>query len=142
MPELPEIETIKNGLESIKSKKIENFFRSAKKLRIDNDLSFDNLINQKILAIYRKARYLLIDLSNNKTLILHLGMSGRITLSKNFNNLKHDHFACHLSSSEWLIYNDPRRFGFVDLIKTSEIPHHKMLKNLDIDIIAQNLLTF
>lgn len=136
MPELPEIETIKTGLESIKSKKIENFFRSTQKLRIDNDLSFDNLINQKILAIYRKARYLLIDLSDNKTLILHLGMSGRITLSKNFNHLKHDHFACHLSSSEWLIYNDPRRFGFVDLIKTSEIPHHKMLKNLGVEPLS------
>ena len=136
MPELPEIETIKKGLESIKNKKIENFFRSEQKLRINNDLDFDNLIHQKILAIYRKARYLLIDLSNNKTLILHIGMSGRITLSKDFHKLKHDHFACYLSSNEWLIYNDPRRFGFVDLIETKEIPNHKMLKNLGVEPLS------
>lgn len=136
MPELPEIETIRKGLEFIKNKKIEKFFRSEHKLRIDNDLDFDQLIHQKILAIYRQARYLLIDLSNNKTLILHLGMSGRITLNKNFHKLKHDHFACYLSSDEWLIYNDPRRFGFVDLIKTDEISNHKMLKNLGVEPLS------
>ena len=88
MPELPEIETIRKGLEFIKNKKIENFFRSEHKLRIDNDLDFEQLLHQKILAIYRQARYLLIDLSNNKTLVLHLGMSGRITLNKNFHIVK------------------------------------------------------
>ena len=138
MPELPEIETIRKGLEFIKNKKIENFFRSEYKLRIDNDLDFEQLLHQKILAIYRQARYLLIDLSNNKTLVLHLGMSGRITLNKNFHKLKHDHFACYLSSDEWLIYNDPRRFGFVDLIKTDEISNHKMLKNLGVEPLSSD----
>ena len=48
-------------------------------------------------------------------------MGGRITLNKNFQHLKHDHFACYLSSDEWLIYNDPRRFGFIDLMKLNVI---------------------
>ena len=98
MPELPEIETIKTGLATIKNNQIQQIFRSEKKLRIDNNLNLNNLINQKILSIDRRARYLLITLSNQQTLIFHLGMSGRITLSKNFNRLKHDHFACYLSS--------------------------------------------
>ena len=136
MPELPEIETIKRGLETIKNNKIQQVFRSEKKLRIDNDLDLQSLINQKILSIERKARYLLINLSKNQTLILHLGMSGRITLNKNFHHLKHDHFACHLSSDEWLIYNDPRRFGFIDLIENSEILNHKMLKNLGVEPLS------
>ena len=136
MPELPEIETIRRGLSSITNQKIQQIFRSDKKLRIDSDLDLKKLINQNILSIYRQARYLLIDLSNQQTLILHLGMSGRITLSKNFDKLKHDHFACCLSSGEWLIYNDPRRFGFIDLITTESIKNHKMLKNLGVEPLS------
>ena len=136
MPELPEIETIKRGLATIKNNQIHQVFRSDKKLRIDNNLDLQNLVNQKILSIERKARYLLITLSNQQTLILHLGMSGRITLNKNFHHLKHDHFACYLSSDEWLIYNDPRRFGFIDLIENSEILNHKMLKNLGVEPLS------
>ena len=136
MPELPEIETIKAGLSTIANQSIKQVFRSEKKLRIDSNLDLKNIIDKKILSVDRRARYLLISISNNQTLIVHLGMSGRITLAKNFNHLKHDHFACHLSSGEWLIYNDPRRFGFVDLIKNEMITNHKMLKNLGVEPLS------
>ena len=57
-------------------------------------------------------------------------MSGRITVSKTFKVLKHDHFALEFSDKSWLIFNDPRRFGFVDLIKTADLEKHKMLAKL------------
>lgn len=136
MPELPEIETIKIGLSHILSQSVKQIFRSPKKLRVESNLDLNKTLNQKILSIERKARYLLISLTNNKTLILHLGMSGRITLSKDFKQLKHDHFACYLSGGEWLIYNDPRRFGFVDLIENEQIINHKMLKNLGVEPLS------
>lgn len=130
MPELPEVETIKNGLEKIVNLKISEIKRSNFKLRIENQICFNHLINQQITKISRKARYLLIDFTNNFTMIIHLGMSGRITLKTPYQAIKHDHFVCKLSNDKWLIYNDPRRFGFIDLIYSNKINEHKMLKNL------------
>ncbi len=57
-------------------------------------------------------------------------MSGKLTLSKTFNHLKHDHFACKFNDASWLIFNDPRRFGFIDLVETKNLENHQMLENL------------
>ena len=130
MPELPEIETIKTGIQSIKNTQILQIYRSIHRLRIASSLNLSDIKNYEIKNISRRARYLIIELSNQKSLIIHLGMSGRITISKKFYKLKHDHFALMLNTGEWLIYNDPRRFGFVDLIHSKNIKNHKMLKNL------------
>ena len=130
MPELPEVETVKQGLEKIVNLKINEIKRSNFKLRIENQICFSRLINQEITKISRKARYLLIDFTNNYTMIIHLGMSGRLTLKTHYQEIKHDHFICKLSNDKWLIYNDPRRFGFVDLIPSNRVLDHKMLKNL------------
>lgn len=138
MPELPEIETIKNGITRIIDCKILEVFTSQLKLRIDSTVNLKLLKNNSILDVKRRARYLLIDLTNNNTLIIHLGMSGRLTLSSKFQQLKHDHFACRLSNNQWLIYNDPRRFGFIDLIKSDDIKNHKMLKNLGPEPLDKN----
>ncbi|MBL6665349.1 MAG: bifunctional DNA-formamidopyrimidine glycosylase/DNA-(apurinic or apyrimidinic site) lyase [Rickettsiales bacterium] len=130
MPELPEVETIKNGIQEIKSKKIINTFSSSKKLRFDSHINLEQLKNLQIKEIIRRARYLIITLNNNKSLIIHLGMSGKISLKDSFSQEKHDHFAIQFQDNSWLIYNDARRFGFVDLINSNEIKKHKMLKDL------------
>ncbi|NBX52369.1 MAG: bifunctional DNA-formamidopyrimidine glycosylase/DNA-(apurinic or apyrimidinic site) lyase [Proteobacteria bacterium] len=130
MPELPEIETIKLGIQSIKNLQITQIYRSNHRLRIDSTLDLSIIKTREIIDISRRARYLIIKLSNQKSLIIHLGMSGRITLSPQFHKLKHDHFACQFNSGKWLIYNDPRRFGFIDLINNHDIKNHKMLKSL------------
>lgn len=135
MPELPEVETIKNGLLHLSKHRITHIKQSNKKLRFPSTLDLQKLQNLEIINFTRRARYLLINLSENKTLIIHLGMSGKITANSKFTNLKHDHFAINLIDSRtnnntWLIYNDARRFGFVDLVETKNLENHKMLKNL------------
>jgi len=130
MPELPEVETIRRGLKNIVGRKIVKIFRSEKKLRLEPSLDFQALKGAKISEIFRRARYLIINLSNDLSLIIHLGMSGRITLEQEFKQLKHDHFACEFNDETWLVFNDPRRFGFVDLVKTKDLSRHKMLTKL------------
>jgi formamidopyrimidine-DNA glycosylase len=130
MPELPEVETIRLGLQNIIGRKITKTFSSNKKLRINSSLNFDNLKNSKIIEIARRARYLIIHLKNHQSLIIHLGMSGRITLANKFQNLKHDHFTCELDNGLFLIFNDPRRFGFVDLVLTKDLNNHQFLSKL------------
>ena len=130
MPELPEVETIRLGLKNIVGRKIVKIFRSEKKLRLEPSLDFQALKSAKISEIFRRARYLIFNLSNDLSLIIHLGMSGRITLEREFKQLKHDHFACEFNDETWLVFNDPRRFGFVDLVKTKDLSRHKMLTKL------------
>lgn len=136
MPELPEVETIRRGLENLVGKKIQKVFRSEKKLRIDSSLDLQGLEGATILQLERRARYLLIHFSNKKSLILHLGMSGKITISKKFQQLKHDHFTLQFTDGSHLIFNDPRRFGFVDLVATKDLQNHKMLARLGVEPLS------
>lgn len=138
MPELPEIETIKRGILSLENSVVKKIFRSPLKLRVESSKDLENLIDSTIIAIKRRARYLILDFSNNNSLIIHLGMSGRITINQDFKNLKHDHFACQLNNQQWLIYNDPRRFGFIDLVASNDLLTHKMLKNLGPEPLSSN----
>lgn len=130
MPELPEVETIRRGLENLVGRKIGKIFRSNKKMRIESSLDLSDLKGARILEITRRARYLIINFSNKKSLIIHLGMSGKVTVGKDFKKLKHDHFACEFDDGSWLIFNDARRFGFIDLIESKNLKTHKMLAKL------------
>jgi formamidopyrimidine-DNA glycosylase len=136
MPELPEVETIKRGLSKIEGEKIMQIFRSNKKLRFDSSLDLSLIEGEKINKIERRARYLIIEIGKNYALIIHLGMSGRLILHADFEGLdnykiqKHDHFICELKNHSLLVFNDPRRFGMVDLVLKKDISEHKMLKKL------------
>ena len=129
MPELPEVETVKRGIEILNNLQIKSVFRSDKKLRINSQESLYLLKQQKINKIKRRARYLICEISNNKSLIIHLGMSGKLTVGK-FSHKKHDHFACEFEDKTWLVFNDARRFGFIDLVDNSNIDNHQFLKKL------------
>lgn len=130
MPELPEVETIRRGLENLAGKKVKEIFRSDKKLRIGSTLDLKGLEDAKVESVERRARYLIINFSNKKSLIVHLGMSGKITLQKIWKQLKHDHFVIFFADGLHLIFNDARRFGFVDLVETKNLKTHKMLSKL------------
>ena len=133
MPELPEVETICRGVKILVGKKIHKIFRSEKKLRIASTLDLSLLTNKAINKVSRRARYLIFDFSDGYSLILHLGMTGSIVFRSSLTNLiiaKHDHFACQFSDKTHLIFNDPRRFGFVDLIRTKDLAEYKMLAKL------------
>ena len=130
MPELPEVETIRRGLVGVVNKKVKRIFKSEKNLRIKSTEVLTKINDAEITKIDRRARYLILHFSNAHSLIIHLGMSGRVTLAKEFLQLKHDHFACEFTDGTWLIFNDTRRFGFVDLVSAKDLKNHKMLNKL------------
>lgn len=135
MPELPEVETVKRGLEEfIINENINKVYISNFSLRFPWPKNFvSKIINSKIISIRRRAKYILIKLSNNYTIISHLGMSGsyrvvNLNKSKDYKPIKHDHLIIDLDHYK-IVYNDPRRFGYIDL--TSEDPdEHKFLSFL------------
>ena len=135
MPELPEVETVKRGLEEfIINENINKVYISNFSLRFPWPKNFiSKIINSKIISIRRRAKYILIKLSNNYTIISHLGMSGsyrvvNLNKSKDYKPIKHDHLIIDLDHYK-IVYNDPRRFGYIDL--TNEDPdEHKFLSFL------------
>ena len=134
MPELPEVEIVKQSLnQKIKYKKIQKIIIRNRNLRFKLSSQFEkDLINKEIKKISRLSKYIIFHLADNNFCIAHLGMSGTIHLveknKKNFKtntsfysfqNLpkKHNHIEIHLGNLI-MIYNDPRRFGFFKFMKS------------------------
>jgi len=142
MPELPEVETVKNGLKEycldqiIKSTVVR---QSKLRWQVPDDLS-KLLSGQKINSITRRGKYLLFNLDQG-TLIVHLGMSGIITVVKaNTPIKKHDHVDINFSKNEILRYNDPRRFGSI-LYTDQDINQHKLINHLGPEPLSQDFNT-
>ena len=146
MPELPEVETSKRYIDQfLLNAKILNIHASVSKLRweIKPDIKFF-FNNTIILKIYRIGKYILIDTSNKNTLILHLGMSGYLSINEvNVKKIKHDHifinFECITGEKKCLIFNDQRKFGHIDFHYTSNLKKHFLIKNLGIDGLSNSL---
>ncbi len=141
MPELPEVETVLRGLApELDQQTIIQAEVKRPDLRWPFPPHFgESLTGQKVLRLHRRSKYLLIDLVSTETLLVHLGMSGRMrVLQPNDANQvsdvplyqKHDHVRLHLSSGTQIIYNDARRFGAMDLIKTDTLQQHRLLQHL------------
>ena len=130
MPELPEVETTRRGLEPhIIDRQIISIHIYQKKLRweIPSHLS-DTLKNQTIKKISRRAKYLLIDFKDGQ-LVMHLGMSGSISIVSTSEPLKkHHHFELKLDNSMSIRFHDPRRFGSILWQRNNE--ELNLLKNL------------
>ena len=135
MPELPEVETVKRGLEEfIINESIKKVYLSKFNLRFPWPKNFvSQVVGKKIISIKRRAKYIIIGLSDNYFIIAHLGMSGSYKVfkkseSQDYIILKHDHLIIDLDNFK-IIYNDPRRFGYIDL--TNQEPEtHKFLSSL------------
>ncbi len=126
MPELPEVETIRSGLEPLVSnRRILRVVLNRSGLRFPFPSGFAKKIRgSTIVGVSRRAKYLLFSLSNGHTLLSHLGMTGNFRVARPGENgafAKHDHVIFELSGDEpvgsLLIYSDPRRFGFMDLFR-------------------------
>ena len=141
MPELPEVETTIKGLRVVLKQKISNVKIHTKNLRFKVPAHVKKILyKSKISNIRRIAKYIIIDLVNGYSLIIHLGMSGRLkTYLSKYKRNKHDHFEIHFSNKIILIFNDPRRFGFVDLVKTKNLSDCRHISNLGIDALSLNL---
>ncbi len=114
MPELPEVEITRRGLLPLLNKTVKNVVIRNASMRwpIPAHL-LETLKNQKLISLNRRAKYILATFENG-TLLLHLGMSGRISLlDRNYPPEKHDHFDIQFADNQVLRLRDPRRFGAV-----------------------------
>lgn len=147
MPELPEVETVRRGLAPVmEGAKIASAEIRRKNLRFDfPDGLANRLEGRTIIALGRRSKYLLADLDDGGVLVMHLGMSGsfRVVEAKEAHliadvafhhqrgkNPKHDHVALYLDNKAVVLYNDPRRFGFFDLIERAELADHPYFAKL------------
>jgi formamidopyrimidine-DNA glycosylase len=117
MPELPEVETTRRGLEAlIKGKRITAVIQRRDRLRADLPRNLEAaLLGHVVVGIARRAKYLLLELDDGARLLVHLGMSGRFH-EREDDYGKHDHFALRFEDGTEVVFNDARRFGQIDLI--------------------------
>jgi len=124
MPELPEVETICNNIKScIIGNKFTDIVLFSSRLRKEIPANFvKKLINQSIIKIWRRAKYIIIALSSGDCLVIHLGMTGNLYFMDHYpGERKHVHVVFSLEQGGYLIYRDPRKFGLIDLMVASEL---------------------
>jgi len=142
MPELPEVETIKEAMrKAVDGARIESVLVRQRRLRVNIPSNFEDLIcGAKISRLYRMAKYAIMELDNGYSIIWHFGMSGKITIVQNTNPVpeKHDHVIINTSNGA-LVYNDPRRFGLVSLCESDKLKECPFLCHLGLDPFDKNL---
>ena len=141
MPELPEVETVRRGLLPVLEGAV---ISKAEVNRPDlrwplPDRMADRLTGRTVTALRRRSKYILADLSSGETLLVHLGMSGRMLISGaqlgTFYHdhpapQKHDHVVLTMDNGARITFNDARRFGAMDLMPTDRAAEHMLLKDL------------
>lgn len=138
MPELPEVENVKLSLIGLGSvgqvfSSVE-FLRPTLRTRLNPSMD-KKLKGQSVVDIRRRAKFLLIE-TEDFILLNHLGMTGSWR-SGSLPEEKHDHVILHFESGFGLIYNDPRRFGLLELLPKKDLAKNKWLKNLGIEPLAE-----
>ena len=145
MPELPEVETVRRGLQPVmEGSKIVKAETRRKNLRFPFQKDFvARLEGQTVTGLGRRAKYLMADLASGDVLLMHLGMSGSFRVVKDgesktsgkFHHPRgeeraHDHVVFHMSSGAAVIFNDPRRFGYMKIIARKALDEEPLLKGL------------
>ncbi|MGZ5803981.1 MAG: DNA-formamidopyrimidine glycosylase family protein, partial [Xanthobacteraceae bacterium] len=145
MPELPEVETVRRGLEpAMEGARFVKVEARRPDLRFPLPKNFvARLEGQTVRGLGRRAKYLLAELSSGEVLLMHLGMSGSFRVSDDndeetpgkFHHERgkiagHDHIVFQMSSGKTVTFNDPRRFGFMKLIAPAAIETEPMLRSL------------
>lgn len=136
MPELPEVETVKNYIAPlITGKKFSEvkIIKPNLRITIPNDLP-KIATEQTIQKVTRRAKYIVINLENQQNIILHLGMTGKIFAKQQKPQItKHDHLLFSLNDQSYLIFNDVRKFGLVTYAADTELKTHKLFNHLGIE---------
>ena len=141
MPELPEVETVRRGLLPVVEGRV---IAHAQVNRPDlrwplPERMAERLTGQRVLALRRRSKYLLADLSSGESLLVHLGMSGRMLVSGVMQGVfhhdhpapqKHDHVVLTMDNGARVTFNDARRFGAMDLVETAGAETHPLLSAL------------
>jgi formamidopyrimidine-DNA glycosylase len=150
MPELPEVETVRRGLTPVmRGARIDKVELRRADIRFPFPASFaKRLTGRRIIDVNRRAKYLLFELDSGETMIAHLGMSGSFRMEKTeastpgafhrerSKNPKHDHVVLVLDNGWVVTYNDPRRFGFMDLGLTETLEQHPRMRGLGAEPLA------
>jgi len=134
MPELPEVETVCRGLaETLKGRQLIRVITRRPDLRfpLPNDLG-QRLTGHRIQAVTRRAKFILIEFESSDVLLSHLGMSGRFRIYQTSPppEDRHDHVIFETNTGAVIRYNDPRRFGFMDLANRANLTTNKFLAGL------------
>lgn len=141
MPELPEVETVRRGLLPVMEGQtitLATLNRDGLRWPFPPDMAA-RLTGARVTALRRRSKYILADLSTSETLLIHLGMSGRMLISghmlgsfhhKHPAPQKHDHVILDMEGGARVTFNDARRFGAMDLMKTATAESHALLASL------------
>src|SRR5262245_38556460 len=145
MPELPEVETVRRGLEPVmEGARFDAVEARRRDLRWPLPKDFvARLEGQTVTGLGRLAKYLLADLSSGEVLLMHLGMSGSFRVfhdggerkpgsyyHERNEQLAHDHVVFHMSSGALITFNDPRRFGSMKLVPRAKLEEEPLLRAL------------
>lgn len=123
MPELPEVELVRLELQPLmEGARFESVILNRPNLRSAFPIGFaERLIGRVVESLQRRGKYLLAELSSGETLVMHLGMSGSFRADTESAD-RHDHVIFRMSSGATIVFNDPRRFGFMDLLSPVMTP--------------------
>lgn len=141
MPELPEVETVRRGLAPVMEGQV---IARAEIRRPDLRWPFpermaDRLTGARVLQLRRRSKYILADLATGESLLIHLGMSGRMLISGAMTGAfhhdhpapeKHDHVLLEMENGARITFNDARRFGAMDMAPTDRMAEHWLLAAL------------
>ena len=137
MPELPEVQAV---CDSIRQKLLNRVVQAVqvREPRLRWPVKIDEvsrlIMGQEVIGVERITKYIVIRFQNEVSLLIHLGMSGRLSLMDSGSSLrKHDHVIFSLLGQEELRFNDPRRFGMIDAVENSKLDEHPRIKNLGVE---------
>lgn len=154
MPELPEVETIRRGLEPVLAgARIRRLHMRRPDLRFPLPEHFaERVEGQRIERLIRRAKYLVAELSGGEALVMHLGMTGRFSVVtpqrqqvlgayvyETEGDPVHDHVAFDLSNGVSVIYNDPRRFGFMVMMDAATRESHALFRRMGVEPLGPDL---
>ncbi|MCA3564712.1 MAG: bifunctional DNA-formamidopyrimidine glycosylase/DNA-(apurinic or apyrimidinic site) lyase [Methylocystis sp.] len=154
MPELPEVETVRRGLQPVmEGRRILSATANRADLRFPFPERFAvRLAGRTIISMGRRAKYLMADLDDGEVLVMHLGMTGRFLIEQSgaiqapgefaqtIHRLPlHDHVVFEMEGGARITYNDVRRFGFMDLIPRTAIATHPLTKDIGIEPLGNEL---
>ncbi len=160
MPELPEVETVRLGLQPVlEGHVLTDVVTRRGDLRVPFPKDFAARIKgRKVTALRRRAKYILADLDSGESLVIHLGMSGRMSVyaegqqrrigsyvydkaPQGAGNGKHDHVVFETDAPARIIFNDHRRFGLMTLVDTSRLEDDKLFKGMGIEPLSAGFNT-
>jgi len=155
LPELPEVETVKRGLQpTVEGRRFTRVETRRGGLRIPFPVDFQKrLMGQRVKRLWRRAKYIMADLDGGETLVIHLGMSGRLTVftngmpgtpgtfyyksaSADAGSGRHDHILLETDAPACIVFTDHRRFGLMTLVDTHSIDSHELFKDLGMEPLS------